>query len=310
MVNKYIEDFIFSKTHVDGDISLNTQLAYTQDLILFFKYLLAFRKEKEYEEIKKDELQFIDINFIKNINRGEIASYFKYLINDRENDKSTKNRRISSLKEFYRYLNREYKVENVTEHMKKVKIRRLKKSIFLTEDEEQNFYSTFEPKRITYKRDIAIVTLMLKCGLRLFEVATLTRERLERYLVEDVINVIGKGDKEREIPITQSTKKILQDYTNSISEKSRIIYDKNGERLLFNISRRGIEKMVEQHAKSIEREDITPHKLRHTFGTRLSEKGVPMAVISELMGHESINTTSIYVHASDLSKINAIKKIS
>jgi integrase/recombinase XerD len=149
-------------------------------------------------------------------------------------------------------------------------------------------------------RDKALLELMYATGLRISEVITLTYENL--YLREGFIRVIGKGNKERVIPLGKTAAKILVDYL----EKSRpeMLRDKTCPIVFLNrngtgLSRQGVWKIIKGYGKMIGLSSrITPHTLRHSFATHLVERGADLRSVQMMLGHSSISTTEIYTHVA------------
>jgi integrase/recombinase XerD len=148
-------------------------------------------------------------------------------------------------------------------------------------------------------RNRAIIEIMYSCGLRVSEVCNL----LLRFLYLDVgfIRVIGKGDKERLVPIGSEAVKHLRIYMDHVRLKQK---PKTGDEEIVFLNRRGgrlsrvmIFMIIKELSKKAGiRKDISPHTLRHSFATHLVEGGADLRAVQEMLGHESITTTEIYTH--------------
>ncbi|WP_152184181.1 tyrosine-type recombinase/integrase [Sulfurimonas indica] len=129
-----------------------------------------------------------------------------------------------------------------------------------------------------------VVLMLYTLGLRISELATLK--------VEDIngewIRIIGKGNKERDIPLLESVKKLIDEYLSVFMVK-KYLFEKNGERLSENSLRYMITKVFGRVALS-----VTPHQLRHSYASSLLNSGAPIVDVSELLGHSSMATTQIY----------------
>jgi integrase/recombinase XerC len=129
-----------------------------------------------------------------------------------------------------------------------------------------------------------IVTLLYTLGLRISELASMQIENIS----DEWIRIVGKGDKQRDIPLLASSKKILDDYLDRFNIK-KFLFEKNGERLSENSLRYTITKVFKRVGIK-----VTPHQLRHSYATSLLNAGAPIADVSELLGHSSMATTQIY----------------
>ena len=148
-------------------------------------------------------------------------------------------------------------------------------------------------------RNRAIVETLYSCGLRVSELVNLRRSHL--YLDIGFIRVVGKGDKERLIPIGREAIKYIQLYISELRVHLPVI---NGFEDILFLNRRGkklsrvmIFYIIRELARQADiRKQISPHTLRHSFATHLVEGGADLRAVQEMLGHESITTTEIYTH--------------
>ena len=148
-------------------------------------------------------------------------------------------------------------------------------------------------------RDKSIISTLYSCGLRVSELINLNLTHL--YLNEDVIRVIGKGRKERIIPIGNRGKKDLIKYIENIRPKLSRRGDSKGIIYLSNrgqiLSRKTIWNIIKVHySKVTTTKRVSPHTFRHSFATHLLEGGADLRIVQELLGHSNISTTQIYTH--------------
>ena len=129
-----------------------------------------------------------------------------------------------------------------------------------------------------------IVILLYTLGLRVSELANLQLADMK----DEWVRIVGKGDKQRDVPILATTKEIIDDYLDTFSMK-KFLFEKNGERLSENSLRYIITKVFKRVGIK-----VTPHQLRHSYATALLNGGAPIADVSELLGHASMATTQIY----------------
>ena len=146
-------------------------------------------------------------------------------------------------------------------------------------------------------RDRAILEVLYGCGVRVSEAVGLKMSAL--YLKEGFIRVVGKGDKERLVPVNDMAKEALEAYF----EVRPVPYDQVSDDLVFlnrfgrQLSRQSVFKMIKTQALLADvRKEISPHTFRHSFATHLVEHGADLRVVQEMLGHESITTTEIYTH--------------
>lgn len=206
---------------------------------------------------------------------------------------------ISGIKSFYKYCFQEQIVQkDPTELLSAPK---LKKTLpdTLTFEEIEQLIAQIDLSKPEGTRNKAMLETLYSCGLRVSELVNIRRSHL--YLDIGFIRVIGKGDKERLIPIGASAIKYLQIYLQEV--RSKIEYQKGYEDIVF-LNRRGgklsrimIFYIIKDLAVKAEiNKTISPHTFRHSFATHLVEGGADLRAVQEMLGHESITTTEIYTH--------------
>jgi len=129
-----------------------------------------------------------------------------------------------------------------------------------------------------------VVVMLYTLGLRISELASLKLEDMS----ESWVRVVGKGNKERDVPLLESTKEIIDEYLSSFVPK-KFLFEKNGEKLSENSLRYMVNKVFRDVSLK-----VTPHQLRHSYATALLNGGAPIVDVSELLGHSSMATTQIY----------------
>ncbi len=137
-----------------------------------------------------------------------------------------------------------------------------------------------------------IVLMLYTLGLRISELAALKVEDIS----DEWIRIVGKGNKERDIPLLESVKRLIDEYLSIFTVK-KYLFEKNGERLSENSLRYTITKLFGRVALS-----VTPHQLRHSYASSLLNSGAPIADVSELLGHSSMATTQIYTKLGSVLK--------
>jgi integrase/recombinase XerD len=212
---------------------------------------------------------------------------------------SSQARIISGIRSFYRYCLMEDIV--TTDPTLLLEAPKLKRSLpdTLSFGEIENIISKIDVSTAEGARNKAIIEVMYSCGLRVSEVVNLKISEL--FLEAGFIKVIGKGNKQRLVPIGKSASKYVTIYRNNI--RVHIPIQKGEEDILF-LNRRGkrlsrvmIFLIIKDLAnKAGNKKTISPHTFRHSFATHLVEGGADLRAVQEMLGHESITTTEIYTH--------------
>ncbi|MDG1743743.1 MAG: tyrosine recombinase, partial [Polaribacter sp.] len=206
---------------------------------------------------------------------------------------------ISGLRSFFEYLIFEdYRKTNPTDLIETPNIGR-KLPDTLTEDEINQLIASIDLSDSQGERNRTILETMYSCGLRVSELITLKISDL--FFEEGFIRVIGKGNKQRFIPIHSTAQKYILNYTKQV--RNQITAQKGFEDTVF-LNRRGrglTRQMIFIILKDLAikinlSKKISPHTLRHSFATHLLKNGADLRAIQQMLGHESITTTEIYVH--------------
>jgi len=227
-----------------------------------------------------------------------ITKYFEYQRRSGIGTSSS-SRYLSSIKGMFGYLiDNNYIESNPTERLASTKISR-KLPIVLSFEEIELIINSPNDKEKLGLRDRALLELLYSSGLRVGELIGIKINDL--FFSDEVIRVIGKGAKQRIIPVGESAIKWVTKYLTS----SRPLFEKKGKSLshIFlnnrgtKLSRMGIWKIVDKYTKEagIEKE-VHPHTFRHSFATHLLEGGADLRAVQEMLGHADISTTQIYTH--------------
>lgn len=276
-------------------------------------YLLTVKQKEEkttvssyIEDIYK-YLEYMENNKIKtalDIEYQNITNYLKYLDNNNY-ETSSIIRKIVSIKLFHKYLSEEYKIKDVSSKIINPRLRRKLPNI-LTIEEVDNLLDIKLNTPFDY-RNKAMLELIYSSGLRVSELVDLKLNNID--LDNGYVRCLGKGKKERIIPIGEIAieylKKYINEYRNSMKKgyyTENVFLNNHGK----NITRQGFFLIIKNIAKekNIDK-NITPHMLRHSFATHLLNNGVNLRTIQEMLGHSSITTTQIYTNVSnDIIKEN------
>ncbi len=287
MDNNYYKKLFVNFLRTEKSLSENSVQSYLLDLKKFFDFLES--RKNNFNLLKVDEKIVIDfLSFMRN-SRNKKGEYFK--------DKSV-NRFVSSLRTFFKFLQSENIInDNPMEFIDTPKFKRDLPSV-LTIQEIDKIFSMVDIDNPLGLRDRAILETLYACGLRVSELINI--EINDLYLQEGYIRVLGKGSKERIVPIGNSASDFIAKYIKESRIKVKNINTGNNLFLNFRggkLSRMGIWDIVSKYCRmaKIEKE-IHPHTLRHSFATHLLEGGADIRAIQEMLGHSDISTTQIYTH--------------
>ena len=275
-----IADFIHY-LNVERGLAKATQTSYQQDLITFSAWLAA-RKRRTFPE------EF-----------GTIQSFLKE--QNATKAPASVSRMISDLRKFYRFLLREGAIS--ADPMTKIDTPKRAQHLpaTLSSQEVDALMAKPDTDKPLGLRDRAIFELMYATGLRVSEVVDLRLDQL--HLAMNLLQVTGKGDKERLVPISPQATQWVDRYLQEARPKLLKRVQPKNVFVNFHggpMTRQGIWKNLKAYIASIGIEkDVTPHTLRHSFATRLLENGADLRVVQELLGHSDISTTQIYTHLSN-----------
>ena len=244
----------------------------------------------------------------KSILKGEADDFRNYLQTQTLAKQSTKtvSRRLAAIRVFLRYLNAEgYDFTPVLQQLERPKPEQDLPKI-LSRAQVNQLISAPNPKSLLYARDVAILELLYASGLRATELCQLPMNNLN--LNVQCVRVLGKGMKERVVPLGQAAKEALEKYLLDCRPRlakqptDRVFLSRTGREL----ERVGLWMLVEKYGRrSGLLKKISPHTLRHCFATHLLGGGADLRVVQELLGHSDIATTQIYTHV-DQTRLKSI----
>lgn len=277
-MDNYLDDYFYFIKY-EKKLSINTCDSYQNDLIQF-----------------RDFLMNKDINNIKIINEKDITDYIKYI--SFKNSKTVA-RNITSIRNFFKYLETHNKInKNPCEKISNPKTNKNLPNV-LTVKEVDRLLDIKLKNKFDY-RNKAMLELLYGTGLRISELVNLKVNDID--FTNNVLICMGKGYKERIVPIGDYSLNYLKDYLNY--RPQFIIKNINNYLFLNNhgkkITRQGFTKNLNKILKEEGiTKKITPHTLRHSFATHLLEGGADLRSIQILLGHSDISTTTIYTHISN-----------
>ncbi|MBT9189643.1 site-specific tyrosine recombinase XerD [Zobellia russellii] len=266
---------------IERGLSDNSIKNYSWDISKLIAFLKNNSLEDSPKQIRKETLQQFIYEVAKTMNPRSQA------------------RIISGLKSFFNYLVFEgYREDNPLDLIESPKIGR-KLPDTLSEDEINSIIGAIDLSKAEGERNRAMLETLYGCGLRVSELVDLKISDL--FFEEGFIKVTGKGDKQRFVPISEVNKKYITIYRNEVRVHQDI--KKGFEDILF-LNRRGrqltramIFTIIKNLAIAINlKKSISPHTFRHSFATHLLQNGADLRAIQQMLGHESITTTEVYVH--------------
>lgn len=278
------------------------------DLRTFFRYIkYKFHNQKfeSIDEFKMFSIDDITLNDMNNVKPYIIDDFIFFLRNTLDNSPETRNRKLATLRKFFRYLfNNNLIDNNPTESSKMADVKKRQPKYLSLKQSKALLSNTINTDTRNKIRNYTICCLFLNCGLRLSELVGINKEDLK--LDDMTIKVKGKGNKERIIYLNDATKesieeylKIRQELPKTNSEYNALFLSERNKR----ISRRTVQYIVEQELDKLyknERNGLHTHSLRHTTATLLyNENGTDIMLIKEILGHENISSTEIYTHINN-----------
>ncbi len=288
--------------------SPNSIKEYNYDLAMFFKFIKIHFNMTDETDLKEIKINDLTLDTVKKITLDDIHAFISYLMHEYHSKSTTRARKISTIRIFFKYLSRKAKLidTNPAQDLETPKLdKRLPKYLSL-DDSKRLLAATSNEDNRNSERDYAIITLFLNCGMRLSELVGININDIN--FKERRLTVIGKGNKERTIYLNNSCIKAINDYIK-VRPKEAIKRDnKYSEKALFlserrsRISNRTVENVVKNKLQvaGLDTKKYSVHKLRHTAATLMYQYGkVDIRALQELLGHESISTTEIYTHVSN-----------
>jgi len=269
-MDRFIEKFI-RYLEIEKNYSKHTILNYRLDLEGFGNFLQELPLEKvDYLTLRKYLAQAKE----KNVRNKTIA------------------RRLSTLRSFFKFLVREGLLKNNPVVSVSSPKREKHLPLFLTEEEVLRLLEVAHSKDERGLRDRAILELFYSTGIRVSELAGLSIEDVDFF--GGIVKVIGKGRKERVVPVGDIALSALRAYIEKRKKESGCLFlNKNGRRL----TDRGIRNIVAKYLRLASlRQGISCHTLRHSFATHLLNRGADLRSVQELLGHANLSTTQIYTH--------------
>ena len=293
----FLKDFITYTEAIKGK-SQNTVMEYFLDIRTFLRFMKVSHGLASYEEFDSISIQDISINFVRDITLHDLYEYLAYTSRERLNNANSRARKVASLKSFFKFLTVKAKLIDVNP-ANDLDSPKIPKSLpkYLSLEESLTLLEHIDGS--DKKRDYAMITLFLNCGLRLSELAGINLNDIK----EDKLTVIGKGKKERTIYLNEACQNAIQDYVQNeriregikAPDQNALFISRNRRR----ISVKTIQHLVKKHlqAAGLDTAKYSVHKLRHTAATLMYKYGhVDVRILQEILGHTDLSTTQIYTH--------------
>lgn len=300
-----LRDFLTYHETIKGQSQL-TISEYYLDLRMFLRFIKLMRNDMPVQTRLDDiDIRDIDIAFIAKIRTSDIFDFLSYLANDRNPNPdaavpdygisaSSRARKLSSLKSFFKYLT--VRTKQLTENpVADLEYPKLRKSLpkYLTLEQSAALLQAVSGQN--QERDYAILMLFLSCGIRRSELVGLNLTDV----YEDRIRVVGKGNKERFVYFGSPCRKAIDNYLPIrqkmvLTDNRALFGSRNGNRISTDAVHALVKKAFLK--AGLDATQFSAHKLRHTAATMMLSGGVDVKTVQEVLGHENLNTTQIYTH--------------
>jgi len=276
---------------VEKGLSPNSIYSYTYDLKKFSEYLTSQNKD------------------ILAATQEDVQQFLKFEKTKKKNSTRTLARSLAAIRQFYNFLSdTEVNIDNPTT---KIESPHIEKTLpdFLTIKEVDKLFSSISEEDPYELRDKTIFELLYSSGLRISEAVDLEIDEID--FENSFLSIIGKGDKERIVPVNEEAKRLLLKYLRDsrqdilgTRESEFLFVSKKGSKL----NRKSVWRLLKNYVVRTKiAKNITPHTLRHSFATHLIENGADLRSVQELLGHMDISTTQVYTHLAK-EKLQKIHK--
>lgn len=294
-----IFDFLNYLSNVLGRSDLTVD-EYYRDLRTFFRFIIKDRGlVKNDVPIDEIDISRVDLEMVGSVTFSEIVLFLNYCKDERGNAASTRARKTSSLKDFYKYLTvKTHRLSNNPTEELEAPRKGKKLPKYLTLEDCLRLLQAIDGEQ--KERDYCILVFFLNCGLRRSELVGIDLSDINS---DNMLKVRGKGNKERILKLNPACVNALNEYlkvrpVNGIKDKNALFISKKNCRM----TGKGVYHMVNHYMSKIGLGDqgYSPHKLRHTAATLMYQKGgVDIRTLQAILGHANLGTTQIYTHIAD-----------
>lgn len=275
-LNDYLEYLKYQKNYSDY-----TVLSYQNDIDEFLEYL------------NREVLNFKDIEY------SDLRFYLMYLKEEKNDNNSSIDRKLSALRGFYKYLANEGIVKSNVFSLVSGPKKEKKLPRYFEYNELEELFNVPDSETALGQRDLLLLELLYATGVRVGELTNIKIKDID--LSSKSILILGKGNKERIVTYGDYCEEILKRYLNdgyillNTKDSEYLFLNKNGGEL----TERGVRYILDQIIKQTSiNKNISPHMIRHSFATHLLNEGCDLTTVQKLLGHESIKATQIYTHVT------------
>ena len=290
--NQAIEEYK-SYLKIERGLSINSIASYENDVISLRDYVLKNKVKESPIECNPNTIN----SFIYN--------------SSKKNSARSQARKISGLKSFFKFLVFEGYLK--TSPMSNIESPKLGRKLpdILNVEEISQMISSIDINEKFGQRNKTIIEILYGTGIRVSELIELKISNI--FFKENIIRVVGKGDKERFVPIGMQAKKSVNDYINNKRNHQKIEESSNDVLILSKDGKKLTRHMIFTLIKNISiksgiTKKISPHTFRHSFASHLLKNGADLRTIQLILGHENITTTEIYTHLDSKHLLNVMKK--
>lgn len=295
-----LEDYMNYLKTIRG-LAPTTIREYTYDLSSFFRFLRRRKGGSEFRRMDFEKIPIgdMDLEDLQSANLHDLQAFLAFSEDGEMPSANRRARKTSALRGFFKYL---VVIEEVLDKNPMDKLSSPKKKkrqpVYLTLPEAIQLIDQAgrEENQFFRLRDVAILVTFLTTGIRLSELVSLNLNSLK----EDHFNVVGKGDKERTVYITDALQAALSSYLSVrpiVAGESALFLSSRKKRMSQRAVQHRIEKILRDAGFDTTRYSV--HKLRHTAATLMYKEGVDIRTLQKILGHASIGTTQIYTHVDD-----------
>lgn len=278
--NRYLESYLdylkFQKNYSDY-----TVLSYKNDVLEYLDYLN--REALDFEMVEYSDIRF----------------FLMYLKEEKEDNNSSIDRKLSALRGFYKYLANEKVVKSNVFSLVNGPKKEKKLPRYFEYNELEELFNVPDISESIGQRDLLLLELLYATGIRVGELTNIKVKDID--LSSKSILILGKGNKERIVTYGDYCEEALKRYLNdgyirlNLKREEYLFLNKNGGVL----TERGVRYILDQIIKKTSlNKNISPHMLRHSFATHLLNEGCDLLTVQKLLGHESIKATQIYTHVT------------
>lgn len=275
-LNDYLEYLKYQKNYSDY-----TVLSYQNDIEEFLEYL------------NREALDFKDIEY------SDLRFYLMYLKEEKNDNNSSIDRKLSALRGFYKYLANEGIVKSNVFSLVSGPKKEKKLPRYFEYNELEELFKVPDTRNPLGQRDLLLLEMLYATGVRVGELVSIKVKDID--LNNRNILILGKGNKERFVQFGEYCEDILKEY---LKDGRKILNSKDSEYLFLNnnggeLTERGVRFILDKLIKQTGiNKNISPHMIRHSFATHLLNEGCDLLTVQKLLGHESIKATQIYTHVT------------